>query len=79
MIHCFPNVIETKKTQFGGGGSQDGKWSHFPPFFVTLPFDKCVKNKTRTFEVCHILKYCRNIYKLYKELKNRKLNYIYIL
>ena len=20
-----------------GGGGQDGNWSHFPPFFLTLP------------------------------------------
>ena len=42
MFHCLPTVIETKKTYFflflsnsghswGGGGGQDGKWSHFPP------------------------------------------------
>ena len=44
MCHCVPNVIETKKTQTKfspnsghnrGGGGQDGKWSHFPPFFFT--------------------------------------------
>ena len=42
MFHCLSNVIETKKTAkkfhltwvtVGGGGGQDGKWSHFPPFF----------------------------------------------
>ena len=47
MFYCFPNVIETKKTQnifhltrvaVGGGKGQDGKWSHFPPFFVVESF-----------------------------------------
>ena len=48
MLNCLPNVIETSKknaifvhltwvTIGGGGGGQDGKWSHSPPFFLTLP------------------------------------------
>ena len=46
MFYCWPNVIETSKktlkffhltrVTLGGGGGQDGKWSHFPPFFNPL-------------------------------------------
>ena len=55
MFHCLPNVIETSKKKCqkfflpnsghtrGGGGGQDGKWSHFPPFFLTLPLKGALK------------------------------------
>ena len=46
LFHCLPNLMKTlKKTPkkfhltrvtLGGGGGQDGKWSHFPPFFLEL-------------------------------------------
>ena len=48
-LHCLPNDIETKKTlqivhltqvTVEGVGGQDGKWSHFPPFFFNPSFTK---------------------------------------
>ena len=55
--HCLPNVIKTLKNAEkispnsghtrGGGGGQDGKWSHFPPFFFPNPSLNELINETR--------------------------------
>ena len=56
MFHCLPSVIEIKKVakkkippnsgqSWGvvGGGGRNGKWSHFPPFFVVVePFSSLI-------------------------------------
>ena len=57
MFHCLPYVIETKQKRrnifhliqvtIGGGGGQDGKWSHFPPGFFDA-FPKSVGKPSKT-------------------------------